>query len=163
VVINQRIEHGQWAERPLGTVFQTVASQAARPILAVPGTTVRQLKRIVLAYDGSPKAREALFVLRHLATCWPVEAVLMTAENSRANCELLDRAWQYIQEAGIANLSTRCEQGKASETILRVMEEEKGDLLLLGGYGYQPLLKVFLGSTVDQVLREAWFPVLICR
>jgi len=37
VAINQRREHGRWAERPLGTIFQTVTEQAARPILAVPG------------------------------------------------------------------------------------------------------------------------------
>jgi len=43
------------------------------------------------------------------------------------------------------------------------VEEEGADLLLMGGYGYQPFIKAFLGSTVDRVLREAWFPVLICR
>jgi len=43
------------------------------------------------------------------------------------------------------------------------MQQDEADLLLMGGYGYQPLLKAFLGSTVDRVLREAWFPVLICR
>ena len=43
------------------------------------------------------------------------------------------------------------------------MEEMEADLLLMGGYGYQPLIKALLGSAIDPVLREAWFPVLICR
>ena len=77
--------------------------------------------------------------------------------------EMLDQAWQYIQEAGDYPIVTRYEEGAADDVILRVMEEEQADLLLLGGYGYQPLLKAFLGSTVDTVLRRAWFPVLICR
>jgi nucleotide-binding universal stress UspA family protein len=163
VVINQRREHGQWAERPLGTIFQTVAAQAARPILAVPGTSVMLLRRVLLAYDGSPKAREALFVLRHMVSCWKVDGVLLSIEGGRTNRDLLDVAWQYVQEAGGPPVATRYEQGTPGAVILRVMEEEKADLLLLGGYGYQPLIKVFLGSTVDHVLREAWFPVLICH
>jgi len=163
IVINQRRVHGQWAQRPLGTIFQTVASQSARPILAVPGSDVMPLRKALLAYDGSPKSREALFVLRHIVTCWQAQGVILTVAGGRADREMLDQAWQYIQEAGDYPIVTRYEEGAADEVILRAMEEEQADLLLLGGYGYQPLLKAFLGSTVDKVLRRAWFPVLICR
>jgi len=162
VVINQRRVHGRWAERPLGTIFQTVAEQAMCPILAVPGTRVMPMRRALLAYDASPKAREALFVFKHLMTCWKIGGVILTVEGGRADREELDLAWQYVQQAGVT-VSTRYEEGPADQAILRVIEEEEADLLLMGGYGYQPLLKAFLGSTVDRVLREAWFPVLICR
>jgi len=163
LVINQRRVHGRWAERPLGTIFQTVAAQAMCPVLAVPGTQVMPLRRVLLAYDGSPKAREALFVFKHLVTCWKIDGVILTVEGGRADREELDRAWQYVQQAGDTTVSTRYEQGPADQVILRTVEEEEADLLLMGGYGYQPLIKAFLGSTVDRVLREAWFPVLICR
>lgn len=163
VVINQRIVHGRWAERPLGTIFQTVAAQAARPILAVPGTNVTPLKKVLLAYDGSPKSREALFVLRHMVGCWQVEGTLLAVEGGHTSREMLDQAWRYVQETGGPPVPTRYELGAPGEVILRVMEEEKADLLLLGGYSYQPLIKVLLGSAVDRVLREAWFPVLICH
>jgi nucleotide-binding universal stress UspA family protein len=163
VVINQRRVHGRWAQRPLGTIFQRVAEQAMCPILAVPGTRVLPLRRVVVAYDGSPKAREALYVFKHLLRCWKVGGVILTVQGGRADREELDRAWQYVQQAGSAVVSTRYEEGPADQTILRVVEEEDADLLLMGGYGHQPLIKAFLGSTVDRVLREAWFPVLICR
>ncbi|MHB0857228.1 MAG: universal stress protein [Anaerolineae bacterium] len=163
VVINQRKVHGRWTHRPLGTIFQTVAAQAARPILAVPGAEVTPLRKVVLGYDGSPKAREALFVLRHLITCWHVEGSILAVESTRTNRESLDQAWEYVNQCGCAEVATRFEEGPVAETILRVMAEQEADLLLLGGYGYGPLIKAVLGSTVDRVLREAWFPVLICR
>jgi len=163
VVINQRREHGRWAEQPLGTIFQVVAEQAARPVLAVPGTDVLPLRRALLAYDGSPKAREALFVLRHMMTCWNAQSVILTVASSSTNREMLDAAWKYLQQDAPSTVTTRYEQGDPHEVILRVMEEERADFLLMGGYGYQPLLKAFLGSTVDRVLREAFFPVLICH
>jgi len=163
IAINQRKVHGRWAERPLGTLFQTVASQAVCPILAVPGTQVAPMERVVLAYDGSPKAREALFVLRHLLTCWQVEGAILTVRDGATGRELLDLAVRYIEESGGPTVIARYEPGPSAETILRVMEEMEADLLLMGGYGYQPLIKALLGSAIDPVLREAWFPVLICR
>jgi len=166
VVINQRRVQGRWAERPLGTIFQTVVSRAARPVLAVPGTNVMPLRRAVLAYDGSPKAREALFVLRHLVTCWKIDGLILAVEAPGVDREMLEQAWVYVQESGqpvTTTVATRFEKGAAAEAILRVMDEENANLLLMGSYGYQPLLKALLGSTIDPVLREAWFPVLICR
>ncbi|MBN1399844.1 MAG: DUF4032 domain-containing protein [Anaerolineae bacterium] len=162
VVINQRRIHGQWAERPLGTIFQNVAAQAARPILAVPGTRSTPLKRAVLAYDGSPKAREALFVFRHVLTQWGVEGLILSVESSESDREMLDAAWQYVQADGVT-VRTRYETGAPVDVILKVMGEEDANLLLMGGSGHQPLLRAFLGSSVDGVLRVAWFPMLICR
>lgn len=166
VVINQRREHGRWAEQPLGTIFQTVVSRAARPVLAVPGTNVTSLRRVVLAYDGSPKAREALFVLRHLVTCWKTEGLILGVEAPGISQKMLEQAQAYVQGSDYPDnvrVGTRYEKGAPAATILRVMGDGKGDLLLMGSYGYQPLLKALLGSTIDPVLREAWFPVLICR
>ncbi|MHB1355434.1 MAG: DUF4032 domain-containing protein [Anaerolineae bacterium] len=163
VVINQRRENGQWADIPLGTIFHTVAEKTTRPILAVPGAMVCAPHKLLLAYDGSPKSREALFVMRELVTRWKVEGVIVTVASPRTNRELLDAARQYIVQPGDSKVRAYYEIGTPHEVILRMMRQEDADLLLLGGYGYQPLLKVFLGSTVDRVLREAWFPVLICR
>ncbi len=163
VVINQHREQGEWAERPLGTIFQTVTTQTPRPILAVPGTNVTSMRRLVIAYDGSDKAREALFVFRHMVSNWGAGGVILTVAGGNADRDTLDQAWQYVQEAGGLNVTTRFEEGPVHDTILRVVREEEADMLLMGSYGYQPLLKAVLGSTVDRVLRMAWLPVLICR
>jgi nucleotide-binding universal stress UspA family protein len=162
VVINQRRVHGQWAERPLGSIFQVVATQSARPVLAVPGTRLVPMRKALLAYDGSPKAQEALFLFRHILTHWGLEGTILTVESSDGDREMLDQAWEYVHAAK-ANVSTRLERGAAANVIARVMGEEEANLLLMGGSGYQPILRAFLGSTVDRVLRVAWFPVLICR
>ncbi len=164
VVINQRMEHGQWAERPLGTIFQMVATQSARPLLALPGADVRPIRRAVLAYDDSPKAREALYVFRRLLTNWPIDGVLLTVESAGASRKTNEQACDYVDEGERAAFATRHEQGEVVETLLRVMREEQADLLVMGGYSVRaPLVKAVVGSTVDQVLRKAWFPMLICQ
>ncbi|MCE5259260.1 MAG: universal stress protein [Chloroflexi bacterium] len=163
IVINQRKVHGQWADVPLGTIFHGVAEKAARPILAVPGTLTRAPQKLLLAYDGSPKSREALFVMRELISRWRLEGVILTVAGQRTSREMLDAAWQYVGHSAKTTIESRFESGQPHEVILSIMREENASILIMGGYGYKPLLKAFLGSTVDLVLREAWFPVLICR
>lgn len=164
VVINQRLEQGQWAELPLGSLFTMVATQSARPLMAVPGAEVRPLRRVLLAYDDSPKAREALFVFRHLLRNWSVEGALLTVTSHGAPSQIQEQACRYLQEADCPPFAIRQEQGEFVETLLRVMREEDADLLVMGSYSVRaPLMKAALGSTVDQVLRQAWFPVLMCQ
>jgi nucleotide-binding universal stress UspA family protein len=163
VVINQRRELGGRASIPLGTIFHNVAERTARPILAVQGTRVYTLRKLVLAYDGSPKSREALFVMRDLVNRWQVAGVIVTVESPRTNRDVLDAARTYVDQQGSSVVKACFETGIPHDVILRIMLQEEADLLLMGGYGYQPLIKAFLGSTVDRILREAWFPVLICR
>jgi nucleotide-binding universal stress UspA family protein len=116
-----------------------------------------------LAYDGSPKSNEALFVLRHLMKCWDAEGAIVTVEGANTNESLLEDAQEYIQASIQRDVTTYYEQGTPHDSVLRIMGEEQADLLLMGGYGHRPLFKLFLGSTVDRILRSAWFPVLICR
>ncbi len=180
VVINQRREHGRVAERPLGSIFQTVAGRVARPILAVPGNRVEPIRRVLLAYDDSPKAREALYIFRHMLLRWGVSGVILWADNSSngvkdplafaesyvrecAGQDPLAFGEDHVRECGEVDLAVVRETGAPYEAILRVMGSEQADLLLMGGFGRTPLVKAFVGSTVDRVLRVAWFPVIICR
>jgi len=46
---------------------------------------------------------------------------------------------------------------------LDAAQENGCDLIVMGGYGFSPVVEIVLGSAVDQVLRESQHPVLICR
>ncbi|NLV73791.1 MAG: DUF4032 domain-containing protein [Chloroflexi bacterium] len=163
IVINQRVRTGALPDAPLGSIFYAVAEQATRPLLAVPGTSVQRIEKLLLAYDGSAKSQEALFIMRDLVSRWHVSGVVVTVATSRTNREMLDSAWQYVQHSTSSSVISRYESGDPADVLLRVMQEEQASMLIMGGYGYKPFLKAFLGSTVDRMVREAWFPVLICR
>jgi nucleotide-binding universal stress UspA family protein len=53
--------------------------------------------------------------------------------------------------------------GPVAEVILSTAGAHDSDLILMGGYGYSPVVEVVLGSAVDEVLRASRQPVLICR
>jgi nucleotide-binding universal stress UspA family protein len=133
-----------------------------RPILAVP-QVVSPLSRALLAYDGSPKAQEALYVGTYLVLQWRIPLIVVAViEGEHGPDSPLDRARQYIESHGAAASYVE-EHGPVADAILRAAAAHASDLILMGGYGFNPLLEAVVGSTVDQVLREAKQPVLICR
>jgi nucleotide-binding universal stress UspA family protein len=148
----------------LGSGVSNIIRRCPRPVLLIPDTaTVPRLERLLLAYDGSPKAEEALFVTTYISGRWNIPPVVVTVtENDRTTPETGIRAQEYLEAHGVA--STLLERRGPVATEIMVTAEEYGcDLVVMGGYGFQPMLEVVLGSAVDEVLRTSRRPVLICR
>jgi nucleotide-binding universal stress UspA family protein len=146
----------------LDSGFRDLIQRCPRPILATP-QTVTPLDKALLAYDGSPKSQEALFVATYLAGRWKTSLVVVSVINDgQVSDQTLAHAQEYLASHGV-----RCNcisaSGPVAETILNFADHYDCNLILMGGYGYNPVLEVVLGSAVDQVLREAHRPVLICR
>jgi nucleotide-binding universal stress UspA family protein len=142
--------------------FRTLVRRCTPPTLAVPGA-ISPLEQALLAYDGSPKAQEALFVATYLAGQWRIPLVVVsTSDDERVTSARLSEAGEYLQRHAVqATFVTR--NGPPAEAILRTAEAHGCDLILLGGYGRRPLAEVILGSTVDELLRTSPWPMLICR
>jgi nucleotide-binding universal stress UspA family protein len=146
----------------LGSGFRTLIRRCARPVLAVPRAS-SDLNRALLAYDGSPKADEALFVATYLSGKWNTPLVVVTViEAGRTTSETLARAQEYLETHGVQATFVK-EGGSVAEAILKTAEEHESDLIIMGGYGFSPVLEVVIGSAVDQVLRTSRQPMLICR
>jgi nucleotide-binding universal stress UspA family protein len=142
--------------------FRELIQLCPRPVLAVP-QVVTPLNHALLAYDGSPKADEALFVATYLAGRWQIPLTVVTVfDQGRVAPETLLRAQVYLDERGI-QAGYAAEEGPVAEAILKTADERKADVIIMGGYGFNSVLGMILGSAVDQVLREARKPVLICR
>jgi nucleotide-binding universal stress UspA family protein len=146
----------------LSSGFHNLIQRCPRPVIATP-QTISPLNRALLAFDGSPKAREALFIAAYLAGKWQIPLSVVTVEDGGLNsAEVLAQARNYLEEHDIS-AEYRMERGKVGETILRNCQNDECDFVILGGYGFAPVLEVVLGSTVDAVLRQSCQPVLVCR
>jgi len=146
----------------LSSGFRDLILRCPRPVLATP-QTVSPLSNALVAYDDSPKAREALYIGAYLAARWHLPISVGTVDDSSANPETVQTyARAYLNERHI-DAKFFIESGSASEKILETAELEGCDLLMIGGYGRGPLLEVVLGSTVNALLNDTTIPVLICR
>jgi nucleotide-binding universal stress UspA family protein len=146
----------------LGSGFSALVRKCPRPILAVAGPAT-SMARGLLAYDGSPKAKEALFVAAYLSARWPIPLTVVSVEGAGSDAEdMLEEADEYLHTRGV-NAALLLEDGPVSEAILGAAEKTASEFLILGGYGSNPMVEAVLGSQVDAILRESCLPILICR
>jgi nucleotide-binding universal stress UspA family protein len=172
-VVNLAHPPGNQPFAALGSGFRNLVQRCPRPILAIPTQACREdiedgsetpcLNSALLAFDGSPKANEALFVAAYLAGKWEIPLVVVTVvDDPEISSDALDSARRYL-DARQVQATYLAAYGNVAESILETAVEQGNDLLLLGGYGHGPFLDAVLGNTVDKILRVSNLPVLICR
>ena len=146
----------------LSSGFRVLIRRCLSPILAVPGP-VTELKRLLLAFDNSPKANEALYVATYLADRWVMDlTVISTMKTPDKVTEAINQAKQYLESHQVqATYIQEC--GDAAELILKTARERDANLIVMGGYGSSLVVEAFAGSTVDRVLANTTRPVLICK
>ena len=156
VVVKRSQDDAHLTER-----FKQFVQHASRPILAVPGP-ISPLDRALLAYDGSPKADEALFVATYLATKWQTDLTVVTVETEFTSHAALTKARDYLTRYGVT-AEYLLRPKPIAEAVLETAESHQSNLLIMGGFGFRPVLHLMLGSTVDHILRHFKQPILICR
>ena len=135
---------------------RAILGQCPRPVLVL-ANHATHLDRVLLAYDGSPKANEALFIAAYLAEQWQVELVVVTAWESRRLPEAAEYAHRYLtmHEVTATFLETR---GSAAPVIEQTAVAHHADLILLGGYKGRRRP----GKTVERLVNWRERPLLIC-
>jgi nucleotide-binding universal stress UspA family protein len=146
----------------LSSGLRSIISRCARPLLAVPCCQVSPLTSALLAFDGSPKSREALFVAAYLAEQWMTSLVVMAvADGRKVQASVLDYARSYLE---LHEIQAEFLLGEGPITVLHDTMDERGiDLLLMGGYNVSAVDEVLKGSAVNFMLREEHCPIFICR
>jgi hypothetical protein len=147
--------------KSLTSHVRTLIARSSRPILALPGGT-SNFQHALLAFDGGPKAKEALFVATYLAEQWQTRLTILTGLADQAvdaSAEAFARNYLEFNELE-ADFMSR----KYSGEILKATAEEMNvDLVIMGGYSGSILKEMTAGSSVNFMLRESELPVLICR
>jgi nucleotide-binding universal stress UspA family protein len=144
------------------TDLHDIIQHISRPVLLVPGPAPREIHRALLIYDGSPKAREALYVATYLASRQNVSLnIFATKEgDQRTMQKTVAVAIRHLRKNGVD-----AEPFEASGPIAPAIRDSalktQSDLIITGGYSQHPLLSP--KSTLDQLMRISEHPLLICR
>ena len=159
-----------WSRHTLGAGFSALLGRCPRPVLAVPRPTAVQgeqpvslPRRILLAYDGSIKAREALSVAVYIGGWWQAELTVLTVDDDPEEIEARQHEVRAQLDRYQVQARLLAAEGRVAQTILDTARRERTDLILMGGYGVRAALKWMLGSAVDGVLQGAAVPVLVCQ
>lgn len=133
---------------------------------------------ILVAYDGSEHSRKALDTAAKVAQCSncklkilyvfdKVPLVLGDDETERFIERAMNKGREMLVEAALRLRDTGIEfsadtvEGPAAEAILRIVQLEGCDLIVMGSRGLGMVQGLLLGSVSYRVLHHATVPVLI--
>lgn len=138
---------------------------------------------ILLAVDGSPYTKKMLAYLAahdemlgttHSYTAITVQPPLPPRARAALGKETVDSYYaeegekvvspvvKFMARHGV-QLKTITKVGPAGETIAKVAESGKYDLIVMGTHGHGSLGKLVMGSVSTQVLANCTVPVLLVR
>lgn len=129
-------------------------------------------KKALVAIDASGPSMELLNAVGDLQKMGMQELLIVhVIRTELAGIGLSNRRKQFLKDierkkdefiAGGLQVTVHQPIGKPSEEIKHLAEEEKVDLILIGSMGEGSLVRrIFLGSTVTEVVRSIKKPVLI--
>jgi nucleotide-binding universal stress UspA family protein len=137
-------------------------------------------KKILVAYDGSDGAKLALTKAHEIAQAGKAEIHILAVgripeyaetvseveeEKEQAQTyysKIMEEAAAQLKQQGLSP-NVHIDFGKPAETILRIAEELKVDLVVLGTHSHAAARRRFLGATVDKVIDHAHCSVLVIR
>lgn len=143
----------------LGSGLRSIIWRSSRPILTVPGK-ISPLNKALVAFDGSRKSKEAVFVAAYLAERWKTALTVLTlSDDSDSTVQNYARDYFALHELEADFIHTSGSQ----ETFLSVIAERGINLVVMGGYSGSAWQEVIIGSMVNFLLRHVEIPLLICR
>jgi nucleotide-binding universal stress UspA family protein len=139
--------------------LRSIIWQSARPILTIPEKT-SPMDNALLAFDGSPKSKEALFVATYLAEKWHTSLKVITIAEQGSH-PVQDYVRSYLELHEIQ--ADFMEKIGGRDIFLRIIQEHRINLVVTGSYSGTPFKEFLLGSVVNFLLRKADCALLICR
>ena len=141
--------------------LEGVLRRASRPVLVVTQEP-REIGRILVAYDGSPRASAALACAARLADNWRVPLFLVTVAERKVGQQTLREGLEYLRPYHLRVKGLLLE-GSPAAMILQACEDENADLVVMGTYCHGQVQEMVVGGTVGRVLKGTHLPVLIGR
>jgi len=168
------LERARWADLLLlpshytpketgGFHLESLIRRCPTPILAIHEKATYPIKKGILAFDGSPKADEALFLATYLAKFWEMRLVVLSVFGSKkVPIQTLSNASEFLDRYKVDAEYVKAFGPPGTATIIFAIESQC-DLIISGGYGSNLLKKLFAGSVIDEISQKAQQSLLICK
>ena len=143
--------------------MKLLVQHCPRPILVSPDGTQSDYSRAILAYDGSPKADEALFIATYMTSRWSKKLTVVTVETTYTTAAAVERARRYLTKHGLTDVNYILRKGPIADMVLETAESHECNLLFMGGFSFRSLRHMTLGSSAERILLEFPHPMWICR
>ncbi len=162
VVVGKRGANADFARLHLGSNLERVVRAASKPVL-VASRGFRDIRRLLLAFDGGPSSWRAV---EHLAAKplfggFDLDVVTAGADTASSRDALEEAAARLRHRAGA--VEARLIPGEPEAVIGNHVRERGIDLLVMGAYGHSRVRSLLVGSTTSAMIRTCLVPVMLFR
>ncbi len=163
IVLGKRGEGADFASKHLGANVERIIRSIHKPCLVTP-REFQPIKKVLIAYDGSPTGAKILQFLVNIPLFQDLELHLLTVAKSSEDSKivLLNEAGQNLKAKGL-NPICQIQAGNPEQVIVDYAQTQSINLLLMGAYGHNRIRQLVIGSTTAQVLRSSNIPLLLFR
>ena len=140
-----------------------VVENTIGPTLVV-NETYREVRRVLVAYDGSSESARAM---RRFATLAPfgtdlnVTVVMVHDGDVEATRFLLSQASSYLEAHGFSVTTSAMEDKDAQQAILTATRTSEADLIVAGVHTKRTLTGKKLGHITEHLLKDTEIPVFM--
>lgn len=160
IVMGRGGEHNEWLEGLVGSTAEAVIRRSPLPVL-ITGAESLGRERILVAYDGSSHAQNALRTAVAFAEMWNTALkILVVGED--ADSPVAAEVQAYL-DAHKVDGSILQAKGDPGEQIIEHAGALGADLVVMGAYGHSKVRELVVGSTTTFVINHASCPVLLAR
>jgi nucleotide-binding universal stress UspA family protein len=150
----------------MGSVAERVIGLSGCSVLIVPRNAVLNLKRILLAHDGSEYGEAAWREVIHLAKLAKSEVVAVSVardDRREIDCKLVLQHLEASADRHGIPLQSVFLRGRPFEKIIETAKEERAGLVAMGSHGRTGLARFFMGSVAERVIGMVGCPVLVVK
>jgi nucleotide-binding universal stress UspA family protein len=152
--------YGAGEEAQLSSQYRSLLRRCPRPLLAVPHAHT-DMKKLLLAYDGSARSEEALFAAAYASAKWDASLVVLTvSELGRSASTTIKQALTYLERHDLEATYVE-ERGNVVDAVAETIEAHGCDAVFMGSYTYSRWLESMFGGVLEGVLTRSGKPVLI--
>ena len=157
IIMGKRGDDHHTATDHLGSNVERVARAIHKPLLL---TTPKAapIRKILIAYDGSPSANKAVDYVAHSPLFKGLECHLLTVgDSTEEGQQMLSHAKNQLK-----TVTANFRHENTVETIVSEYIMAKDiDLLVIGAYGHSKIRNLILGSTTTALIQSAAVPVML--
>ncbi len=175
MVVGMRGEGG-FSRLRLGSIADSLAHHAEKPIAVIPEGAPAAVRRIVVGIDGSDGARAAVQWSAQLASDLDVEVVAVCAYNAMVGwfhqrdaqqiraevAEELHTDWVApLRAAHVSVTEEVVSEPHVANALLAVAKASQADLIVAGTHGLLPVVGMRLGGVAMRLLHETSVPLVL--
>ncbi len=161
IFMGKRGEHADMDSVFLGSNLEKVARAVHKPLFVV-SSTVRPIKRFLIAYDGKDSAQKAVEYVSTSPLFKGLDCHLLVVEGGKSGPDT-SAAEEKLKETGFAVTVKREQSTHPDQAISSYVADHEIDLMITGAYSHSRIRSILLGSTTASLIKTCHIPILLFR